>query len=97
MRYHEDKLYHNGGLNLKMRCDERFTHAFSACGCVFKEITLVCSKQGNYFENATAFSKRMLKTTVATQLKCQKSYNTNKNVCRPNYYSPVLIATTTKH
>jgi hypothetical protein len=54
---------------LNLRCDERFTHAFTACGCVFKEITLVGSKQVNYFENATACSKRMLKTTVATQLK----------------------------
>jgi len=46
-------------------------HAFTACGCVFKEITLVDSNQGNYFENATACSKRTLKTTVATQLKEQ--------------------------
>jgi len=23
----------------KLRCDERFTHAFTACGCVFKVIT----------------------------------------------------------
>jgi len=36
---------------LKLRCDERFTHAFTACGCVFNEITLVGSNQGNYFEN----------------------------------------------
>ena len=53
----------------KLRCDGRFTHAFTACVCVFKEITLVGSNQGNYFENATACSKCMLKTTVATQLK----------------------------
>ncbi len=33
-----------------------------------KEITLVDSNQGNLFENATACSKRMRKTTVATQL-----------------------------
>ncbi len=53
-------------------------HAFSACVyCVFKVITLVVSNQvvvsnqGNYFENATACSKRTLKTTVATQLKNQ--------------------------
>jgi len=52
--------------NLKLRCDERFTHAFTAWGCVFKEITLVGSNQGNYFENATACSKRTLKKTVAT-------------------------------
>jgi len=47
--------------------------AFYACvycsGCIFKEITLVGSNQGNYFEIATACSKRTLKTTVATQLK----------------------------
>ncbi len=54
---------------LKLRCDERFTHAFTACGSVFKEITLVGSNQGNFFENATACSKRTLKTTVETQLK----------------------------
>jgi len=53
---------------LKLRCDERFAHTFTASGCVFKEITLVGSNQGNYFENATACSKRTLKTTVATQL-----------------------------
>ncbi len=35
---------------------------------ILKEITLVGSNQGNYFENATACSKRTLKTTVATQL-----------------------------
>jgi len=56
-------------MTLKLRCDECFTHAFTACGCVFKEITLVGSNQGNYFENATACRKRTLKTTVATQLK----------------------------
>jgi len=52
----------------KLRCDERFTYAFTACGCVFKEIMLVGSNKGNYFENATACSKRMRKTTVAMQL-----------------------------
>ncbi len=54
---------------LQLRCDERFTHAFTACNCVFKVITMVGSNQGNYFENATACSKRTLKTTVATHLK----------------------------
>ncbi len=43
-------------------------HAFTACKCVFKEITLVDPNQGNYFENATACSKRMRKMLVATQL-----------------------------
>ncbi len=52
----------------KLRCNERFTHAFTACVCVFKEISLVGSNQGNYFENENACSKRTLKTTVATQL-----------------------------
>jgi hypothetical protein len=45
--------------------------AFTTISSHFKstEITLVGSYQGNYFENATACSKRTLKTTVATQLK----------------------------
>ncbi len=63
-----NKQTKNGYSSFKLRCDDRFTHAFTACGCVFKEITLVGSNQGNYFENATACSKRKLKTTVATQL-----------------------------
>jgi len=54
--------------SVKLRCDERFTHAFTECGSVFIVITLVGSNQGNYFENATACSKRMRKTLVATQL-----------------------------
>jgi len=54
---------------LKLHCDERFTHAFTACDCVFKEITLVDSNQGNFLENATACSKRIRKTLVATLLK----------------------------
>jgi len=54
-------------LVIKLSCDERFTHAFIAFGCVFKEITLV-GFFGNYFENATACSKRTLKTTVAAHL-----------------------------
>jgi hypothetical protein len=37
---------------LKLRCDKRFTHAFTVCCCVYKVITLVGSNQGNYFENA---------------------------------------------
>jgi hypothetical protein len=59
---------------LKLCCEERFTHALTAFGCVFKEITLVGSNQGNFFENATACSKRMMKTTVATQLYMLKLY-----------------------
>jgi hypothetical protein len=58
-----------------LRFDERFTHAFTACGCVVKEITLVDSNQGNYFENATACSKRTLKTTVTTQLELKFLFN----------------------
>jgi hypothetical protein len=46
--------------------------AFTACVRVSKEISLVGSNQGNYFENTTACSKRTLKTTVATQLKVSK-------------------------
>jgi len=55
--------------SLKLRCDSRFQHAFAACSCVFKVITLVWANQRNYFENATTCSKRMRKTLVATQLK----------------------------
>jgi hypothetical protein len=54
---------------VKLRCDSRFQRAFTACSCVFKVITLIGSNQGNYFENATACSKRMRITLVATQLK----------------------------
>ncbi len=58
-------------MNLKLLCNSRFQRAFTACSCIFKVITLIGSNQGNYFENATACSKRTLKTTVATQLKAQ--------------------------
>jgi len=54
--------------SIKLRCDSRFQRALTACSCVFKVYTLIGSNQGKYFENATACSKRMLKTTVATQL-----------------------------
>ncbi len=43
---------------IKLHCDERFTHALTAYGCVFKEITLVGSNQGTFFEIASACSKR---------------------------------------
>jgi hypothetical protein len=74
------------GLFLKLHCDEHFTHAFSACICVFKELTLVDSNQGNYFENATACSKRMHKTTVATQLKAISFTYDFFDVARNNDY-----------
>ena len=50
------------------RCDSRFQRAFTVCCCVFKVITLVWANQGNFFENANAYSKRTLKATVATHL-----------------------------
>jgi len=34
----------------KLRCDSRFQHAFTACSCIFKVITLVWANQRNYFE-----------------------------------------------
>jgi len=46
-----------------------FKRAFTSSTCVLKEITLVGSNQGNYFENVIECSKRTLKTCVATQLK----------------------------
>ena len=54
--------------SLKACCHISFQHAFTACCCVFKEITLVCFIQSNYFENTNAWSNRMLKTRVATSL-----------------------------
>ena len=57
-------------LCVKVRCHTRFQRAFTACCCVFKEITMVGSNQSNYFEN----SKRTLKTRVATRLKLQSSF-----------------------
>jgi hypothetical protein len=53
----------------KATFNTRFQLAFTACGCVFKEITLVGSNQSNFFERAPACNKRMLKTTVSIQLK----------------------------
>jgi len=55
-------------LSFKLRWDSRFQHAFTACSCAFKVITLIGSNLGNYFENATKCNKRMLKTRVATKL-----------------------------
>jgi hypothetical protein len=43
--------------SFKLRCDTRFQGVFTACGCVFKEITLVGSNQSIFFEKATACSK----------------------------------------
>jgi len=43
---------------IELHCDERFKHAFTACTCVFKEITLVWVNQRNFFENANACVKR---------------------------------------
>ncbi len=60
---------------LKLRSDSRFQHAFTACNCVFKLITLDDSNQGNYFENAISCSKCTLKTTVATQLYRHTNFN----------------------
>jgi len=57
----------------KLSCDSRFQRAFTACSCGFKVITLVRAHQRNFFENATACSKRMRKTLVATQLYIQNS------------------------
>jgi len=54
--------------DFKLDCDSRFQRAFIACSCVLKVSTLVWANQRNYFENATACSKRMRKTLVATQL-----------------------------
>jgi hypothetical protein len=55
-------------MQIKLSCDSRLQRAFTVCICGFKVITLLDSNQRNFFENATACSKRTLKTIVATQL-----------------------------
>ncbi len=64
-------------LFIKLHCDTRFQSAFTACSCVFKVIALVWTNQRNHFENATTCSKRMLKTTVATQLQSNNFFITS--------------------
>ncbi len=77
----------------KLRCDERFTHAFTACSCVFKETTLVWANQRNYFENATTCSKRMRKTIVATQHKSGNApTNFNRIRCLPKQFGDLSKA-----
>ncbi len=56
-------------MSVKLRCDERFTHVFTACGCVFKVIMLVGSNRGNYFENDAACSKRRWKRVSQRSLR----------------------------
>jgi len=71
--------------SLKLSCDSRFQRAFTACSCVFKVITLVWSKQRNFFENVATCSKRMRKTLVATQLNLQKYWEAKQNTLTKNY------------
>jgi len=49
--------------------NSHFQCAFTACVCIFEVISLVGSDQCYYFENATEYSKRTLKTTFTIQLK----------------------------
>jgi len=37
LKEYEKQVFHC----LKLRCDSRFQRAFTACSCVFKEITLI--------------------------------------------------------
>jgi hypothetical protein len=63
-----------------------------ACSCVFKGITLIGSNQ-----NATACSKRKLKTTVATQLKALVQLCAyNKNILRYFEKFDTLVSVQTK-
>ena len=50
----------------------RLQPALTACVCVFKQITLVGANQFINFENIIAWSKRTLKTRVATSLYIQR-------------------------
>ncbi len=49
-------------------CNEHFQRTCSACGCVFKEITLVGTIQGNYIENANARWKRLSQRSFRNKL-----------------------------
>ena len=62
------KLEKKFSIIVKSRCHMRFQRAFTARCCDFKVITLVWANLCNFFENATASSKRTLKTRVATRL-----------------------------
>ena len=46
--------------DVEARCHMRFQHAFTACFCVFKVVTLIGSNHHNFCQNATACSTRML-------------------------------------
>jgi len=81
----EVKLVPFFGNCIKLRCDSRFQRAFTACTCVFKVITLIGSNQGDYFENATACSKRTLKKTVATRLYYKWRKTTWRCIARNNF------------
>ena len=69
---------------VKSRCHLCFQRAFTACCCVFKEITLICSTHLNYFESAITYSKCTLKTRVATWLQVL-DYLTTTTKCRNNF------------
>jgi len=70
LRLEKLKTFVNFGpkLYVKLRCDTRFQRSFTACGCIFKEITLLGLNQSNFYESTTTCSKSTLKTRVATQL-----------------------------
>ena len=61
-------------MSLKPSCISRFQRAFTAYVYVFKEMTLVSSIQRYFFDNATACSKRTLKTRVATSLNTHNTF-----------------------
>ena len=73
-------------LKVKARCHTRCKDAFTACFCLFKEVTLVGSNQRNYLENTNTCSKRTLKTR-ASQLglswsfECVARRRKKKTIC----------------
>jgi len=66
--------------NIKLRFDTRFQRTFTACICIFKEITLVLADQLYFFENTNACNKRTLKTTVASLFKAELRFQSNYHV-----------------
>ncbi len=68
----------------KLRCDSRFQSVLTACVCVSELITLVDLNQRNFFENATACSKRTLKRLSQLSLS-DKNQTINSEINKYHY------------
>jgi len=81
--WHEDRIAEIEEVSFFKAALRRAFYACVYCMQLRFQRTYVGSNQGNYFENATAFSKRMRKTTVATKLKSDILHLTiDNNLCK---------------